>query len=351
MPEEMKRSLPEKFRGMFPRIIYTANPVGASVGYFRRHFVKARAPFAIEEIDGFTRQYIPSRIEDNPSEDPVAAKGRIRGLNDEATASALIEGNWDAPTGDFYPEWNEDYHVIPDLDFPEHWFRFRTFDWGTAEPFAAYWFCVSDGKAVSDHTGRSWFFPRGAFIAYREWYGCNAEDPAVGLRMRNQDVAAGILARSRAKCEHDLITLTDSLPFQDRGGDMIADVFAREGCVLTLGDTSRESGWSQLRSRLIGIEVDSNDHRRTPMIYFTRSCKYARDYIPSLPRHPTKREDAAEHGEATHACDAIRLGCMARTKIRDLAEPIPKTDNLRNEITFNVAIKRIQEKRERRHAY
>lgn len=135
-------------------------------------------------------------------------------------------------------------------------------------------------------------------------------------------MARGIVERSELN-HKTLVTLTDSLPFQDRGGETIAMTFAREGVVLSRGDTSRITGWSQMRSRLIGIEHDSNDTIRLPMLYITASCKAARDYIPSLPRHPSeaKKEDAAEHGEATHACDAIRLGCMAHPVIRDRKEP------------------------------
>ena len=83
MSEEMKDKLPaqlrplyphlsdEQLRDFFPRIIYTANPMGASVGYFRRNFVLCqpegkiwRAP---DDEGGFMRQYIPSKIIDNLS--------------------------------------------------------------------------------------------------------------------------------------------------------------------------------------------------------------------------------------------------------------------------------------------
>jgi hypothetical protein len=47
MSEEMKAKVPDDLKGMFPKIIYTANPIGASMGYFRRGFVKAAAPGTI----------------------------------------------------------------------------------------------------------------------------------------------------------------------------------------------------------------------------------------------------------------------------------------------------------------
>lgn len=340
MPSEMKAALPERFKGMFPRIIYTANPIGASIGFFRRHFVKARKEYEIEEVEGFKRQYIPSRVQDNKSEDEAATRGRVSGMYDAAIAQALIEGDWDAPIGDFFQEWDESTHVVDDFEPPAHWFRYRSFDWGTADPFAVYWWAVSDGESFKDHKGQQSWFPRGAIVAYREWYGCDEEHPSKGNRMRNEEIATGILQRSQHPSEIRIPTITDSLPFQDRGGKTIAETFAENGVILTLGDTSRIPGWSQMRSRLKGIEIDSNDGKRTPMIYFVRSCKFARDYIPALPRHKTKGEDAEESGEATHSCDAIRLACMARAMATDAAEKPFDTSNLRNNFTFNQVIER-----------
>lgn len=322
MPREMQESLPDEFKGKFPRIIYTANPIGTSVGFFRRHFVKARPHEAIELVDGFKRQYLMSRYTDNLSVDEEAHKGRLSGIGDMALAKALDEGDWDSPIGEFFPEWEEKRHVVVDFIPPPHWFRFRVFDWGTADPAYVGWIAISDGEPFRDSMGRERWFPRGAFVLYSEWYIADASDPGKGLRLRNEDMARGIIERSELN-HKTLVTLTDSLPFQDRGGETIAMTFAREGVVLSRGDTSRITGWSQMRSRLIGIEHDSNDTIRLPMLYITASCKAARDYIPSLPRHPSeaKKEDAAEHGEATHACDAIRLGCMAHPVIRDRKEP------------------------------
>lgn len=353
-PKEFKATLPDWAKGKFPRIIYTANPIGVSVGFFRRHFVKARPAFSMEPVEGFIRQYIPSRAADNLSVDVEATKGRLAGLNDPSKAKALLDGDWDAPTGDFFSEWDEARHVVPDFIPPVHWFRYRTFDWGNAEPFAVYWWAVSDGEQFKvpmlqlvdgiylEREVQLWF-PRGALICYREWYGCQPDNPDKGLRMRNEEIAQGILARSKAPEEKGITTLTDSYPFPDRGeGKTIAETFADNGVPLELGKTARVTGWSQMRSRLIGKEFETG--KRIAMLFFCACCKYARDYIPALPRHPSeqKMEDAAEHGEATHSCDAVRLACMARAEASDLPAPDPDTAGLKNEITFEQAIVRVK---------
>jgi hypothetical protein len=338
MNEGMKARLPEQFKGKFPRIIYTCNPIGQSVGFFRREFVKAREAFSIEKVGAFLRQYIPSRVEDNLSEDPEALRGRMQEIGDAALAKALIEGDWDAPIGDFFPEWSETRHVVPNFTPPDHWYRYRSFDWGTAEPFAVYWVAVSDGESFTDSKGVTRWYPKGALIFYKEWYGCDPMRPADGIRMRNEDMAYGIKERSTA-LELNTPILTDSLPFQDRGGPTIASVFMACGSPLIKGDTSRIPGWSQLRGRLTGKLIDANDKQPTPMIYFCESCRYARDYIPSLERNPKDLEDAVDSGEATHSTDAIRLACQAHiiTNVKELEEKRPEP---KNHMTFDEAFER-----------
>lgn len=359
MPREMKDKLveqlrhlypqhkPEELREFFPRILYTTNPIGVSVGYFRRGFVEPRAPLKIgaapENDGGFTRIYIPSRIEDNPSADPVAQRKRLSALG-EAQAEALIKGLWDQPTGDFFKEYNDDLHSVDDFTVPSHWFKFRTFDWGSQDPFAVYWFAVSDGEEFVDDSGNTRWFPRGALIIYREWFGCVEDDPSKGLHMRNEDIAKGIVSRTlEATCG---LTFSDNFPFADRGAVKngvkytMADEFFDNGCPLTLGNTARVYGWKQMRSRLQGIEG-------VPMLYVQKQCIYARDYIPTLPHHDTKAEDAAESGESTHSCDAIRLGCA----LKPFVEEAPKTELPRargvSTITPRDLIKRSQQKKRR----
>lgn len=332
MPLEMKATLPDDWRHKLPAILYTANPIGVSVPFFKRNFVEARPHEAIELVEGFKRQYMLSRYTDNPSVDESAHKGRLEGIGDKKIAAALDLGDWNAITGEFFPEWDEARHVVPDCVLPRHWFRFRGLDLGYAEPTAVYWVAVSDGEVFKDENNGDRWFPRGALVVYREWYICDPSEPAKGLRMRNEDIAAGILSRSAAY-ERNVITLTDSLPFQDRGGEGPDITFQREGVQLTQGDTSRVTGWAAMRGRLIGIPVKTGDKPdRIPMIYFFESCKYARDYIPALPRHPSesKSEDAAEHGEATHAPDAIRLICMVHSVVRDA--PVSGPDYIKRAI-------------------
>lgn len=334
MSEEMKARVPEEWKGQFPKLLHITNPVGVSAGYYRREFVDARKPHSIEKVGPFFRQYIPAFLDDNPSEDSDATRARIaNAFPDEATQKSYINEdktgvtNWHQRSGEFFPEWNESRHVVEDFIPPPWWFRFRGLDLGYAEPCCTYWVAVSDGEPFKDHEGRERWFPRGAFVIYKEWYICDPKEPSKGLRYRNEDIRDGIIARTEIGHRGD-VTLTDGLPFQDRGGESVPKVFANngQGIVLTLGDTSRVVGWNQFRSRLIGVEYSDpvQGTIRIPMIYFCECCKAARDYIPALPRHPSesKKEDAAEHGEATHSPDTVRIICMAHTVIKDSIPPL-----------------------------
>lgn len=327
--KEFADKIPDKWKGTFPRLYHLTNFVGPGMGYYRRGFLECREPFEIQKVGQFNRQYIPAYLTDNDSEDASATIARIKeAFPDPMVQRALLECDWRAMAGDMFPEWNEDRHVVTDFRPPVHWFRFRSLDLGYAEPTAVYWCAVSDGEPFFDHDHNERWFPRGAFIIYNEWYVCDEREPSKGLRLRNEDIRDGVIERSELGHRTD-ITLTDSLPFQDRGGESVPSVFLNKGSgiVLTLGDTSRVVGWNQFRSRLIGIEIDldgSGIMMRLPMIYFTESCRYIRQYVPMLQRHKSesKPEDAVEHGEATHSCDAIRLICMAHTIIKDKISPL-----------------------------
>jgi hypothetical protein len=340
--EEMRASMPEFFKTRIPRILYTANPVGVSVGYFRRQFVRARPPMVIEQVGAFKRQYIPAKVQDNPSEDAVATAGRMAMIGDEALGKALLEGDWEAPVGDFFPEWDSERHVFPDFVPPKHWQRWRSFDWGSTDPFAVLWGCTADGQPFETSEGKRWL-PKGAIIIYQEWYGCDEKDPSRGIGMRNREIAKGIRDLSEPGFER-VTTLTDSLPFQDRGNEFnIAEVFALEGCMLTEAATARVPGWSSVRDGLKGKKISVEDKEATPLLYVTRSCKYLQEYIPALPRHPTKPRDAAEEGEPTHICDALRYLVHGRLPIsekeQEKFDPTkPWTPTLSNIPTFNQAL-------------
>lgn len=312
----------EQLIDFFPKILYLSNPIGASAGYFRKYFVKARPKYAIgfapEEDGGYPRQYIPARVEDNPSEDAILTHRRVKGVGDKDTADALLNENWDAPIGDFFRDYDDLVHTIPDIRPHEHWFKYMSFDWGSAEPFCVLWWCVTDDTPIEcGNMLRT--FPRGALICYREWYGADPDYPSKGLHMRNPDIAAGMIERTHEDMSG--LVLTDSYPFIDVGGTSgdgkrlrMADTFAACGVPLVKANTKRVFGCTEIKARLKGIGENPGD---IPLIYFCESCVAVREYLPAVATDPTNREAYVEDGDATHSVDCVRYACATRPIVKD----------------------------------
>jgi len=324
MSNDAKENIPVEWRHLFPKIIYLMNRMGPSKGYFRRTFVRSRPKYQIEKVGAFLQQYIPANVRDNPSEDIDATIERVTEATDAATAKALLsEDGWDAQTGNYFEMWESDKHVIKDFVIPDFWLRFRTFDYGSYEPWACLWWAVSPGVEIGNT-----YLPRGCLVCYREWYGCKAEHPTndrdklvTNLAPKdwsNIDMANGIIDRTEERFDSQP-TFTDKFPFNNLGGRTIAKEFEDAGIKLTLGDTDRKNGWAQMGSKLTGEKLIAGSEERWPMMVFFESCKYCQDYIPMIERNPDegKMWDAQENGEATHICDCVRLAAMAHKIVHD----------------------------------
>jgi len=117
MSHETKAKIPIEWRDNFPKIIYLMNRLGVSKNYFKRVFVRSRPKYQTEKVGAFLQQYIPCRVDDNPSEDVQATIERVNEGADSATAKALLsEDGWDAQTGNYFDMWNSDFHVIKDFN-------------------------------------------------------------------------------------------------------------------------------------------------------------------------------------------------------------------------------------------
>ena len=312
----------------------SANPGGPGHHWIKQLFIDP-APLGFLPFfppnQPVEHMFIPSRISDNKlllKNDP----SYIQNLQVQASPElvrAWLFGDWDVQVSSFFPEFARSRHVTEPFNVPMHWYRFRTFDWGSSHPFAVLWWTVSDGTPIVTRDGREKIFPRGALICYREWYGMQPGKPDVGLRLRNDDIVRGIIGRTHHE-EKIAYTATDSLPFQDHGGISIAESFARGGVALKRGDTkSRVTGWQQLRSRLIGTGV-------YPLIYFFSSCVHCIRTLPALQSDRHNMEDVDTKLE-DHAPDAIRLACMERPIVRDVR--IPTHLKPLSEMTFDELLK------------
>lgn len=279
------------------------------------------------EARDIERIFIPSKVSDNlllAQNDPNYVL-RIMQSGNEALVRAWLDGDWSVIAGAYFPEWDLSLHVVEPCELPAHWVRFRACDWGSAKPFCVLWFAVSDGSLPQ--------FPRGAMVAYREWYGTSAktstEDQNVGLKLTAEQVADGIVEREKRDDEGKLIekidmSVMDPAAFAVSGGPSIAEKMALRKCYFHRADNKRVgtrgsmSGWDSVRGRLQG-DAESDDSR--PLLYFFSTCVHSIRTLPALQHDPDHPEDVDTDGE-DHAPDTIRYGCAARPWVR-LAKATP----------------------------
>ena len=327
-PEHLAQQ-PAFWQKKLPWVLQTGNPTGVSVGYYRKHYVKARPEFAIEKVGGFRRQFVPSKAYDNKSVNLEAHAERLSEIGDPELAKALDTGDWDAITGNYFSTWDEDRHVVRDFPIPSWWGpRFRTFDYGSHEPWACTWWVMSPGVTVHEGTIYEKYLPRGCLVCYREWYGCKAEYPTSEAEKNitnlapkgwsNRDMANGIIDLTEPEYD-DQPTFTDKFPFIKLGGRAIEHDFKDAGIVLSLGELDRKNRGAQTTSRLNGLKLLAGSEERWPMMVFFESCKYCRDYMPAVERHKSESRqwDYQENGEPTHIVDTITLAAVAHNVVND----------------------------------
>lgn len=298
------QKIPPQWQGKFPRIMAGANPGGEGHHWVKASFIDGVRPLEARQMvpkdGGMLRQYIPARLDDNPTMDDNYAD-KLAGLGSEAMVRAMLEGDWDIVAGAYFTEFRRERHVVKPFEIPSHWTRYRAFDWGSARPFACYWIAVSDGTLPR--------FPRGALIYYREYYGM-AEEANVGLKLPADKVAQEIKRRDQGETTKDGgWGVADPAIFIVDGGESIGETMRKQGVLWRRADNKRIAGWEQVRIRLDGDE----DGR--PLLFVFETCVHLIRTLPALQHDEHKPEDVDTNNE-DHGPDAARYGCMARPIVR-----------------------------------
>jgi Terminase large subunit, T4likevirus-type, N-terminal len=307
--------------GVRPQMKVTCNPGGAGHGWVKARYCldshpqgmevfrfNWKNPFTGKTIEK-TRIFIPSKVSDNAylGEDYVANLYQV-GTNEQV--KGWLEGDWSIVQGSFFGDCWSVRNIVAPFAIPEGWLRFRSIDWGSMHPFSVGWWAV----ASEDTTTLQSVIPRGALIRYREWYGAAAPD--VGLKMTVEEVAEGVVRRSRD--EKYAYTVCDPSMFASSGGPSLAERlfhYPRFGIVKP-GDNERVSrsgspgksgamgGWDAMRQRLRG-------DGEKPMLFVFTTCRDFLRTIPSLTHDIHKAEDIDTNSE-DHIADETRYACMSR---------------------------------------
>lgn len=310
--------IPKKYEGRFPRIISGANPGGVGHQFVKATFIDGNLAYEVSKTPssegGMLRQFIPARLEDNPSmaDNDPGYEDRLSGLGSDNLVKAMRWGDWDVVEGAFFDNFDRNRHVVKPFTIPEHWMRFRAGDWGSAKPFSFGWYAVASEDYIA---GPGKVIPRGALIKYREWYGIKKDAhgsfvPDVGLKMTAEAVGAGILEREKG--DNVSYGVLDPAAFAEDGGPSIK---SRMGVSFRPADNKRVpgrgamGGWDQVRARLDG------DGDGRPMLFFFETCIHTIRTFPAL-QHDEDRPEDLDTNQEDHALDETRYACMSRPWMR-----------------------------------
>lgn len=303
--------LPEKYKGMFPRIICGSNPGGVGHNWVKAAFVD-QGPMVIERMPkaegGMFRQYIPALLDDNPTltENDPDYVDRLEGLGNPALVKAMKSGDWNIIDGGMFDDlWDEKTHVLEPFEIPKSWRVDRSFDWGSSKPFSVGWWAESDGTEATLKDGTRRNFPRGSLFRIGEWYGCKEGKVNEGLKLLAADVAKGIKEREEKMGRRVQPGPADNSIFDTQNGNCIADDMAKHGIRWERSDKSpgsRKNGWELLRGRL----SEGKKHpMEEPGLFIFSNCRQWIRTVPTLPRDPDNTDDVDTDAE-DHAGDETR---------------------------------------------
>lgn len=305
-------TVPEKYEGLFPRILNGSNPGGIGHNWVKAAWIDPQPALSVwraaREDGGMLRQYIPARLADNPSiHDPEQYKAQLAGLGNPALVRAMEDGDWNIVAGGMFDDlWRPEVHVVEPFEIPRSWRIDRSLDWGSSKPFSAGWWAESDGTEATlrDGSRRSW--SRGTLFQIMEHYGWNGQ-PNEGCRKLASEVAREVVAMEKEMPWGSRVRPgpADNAIFDETDGVCIARDFSRHGVTWTRSEKSpgsRKVGAEKIRGRL---KASLKGPIEEPGLFVFQGCRHSIRTIPTLPRDDRDQDDVNSDAE-DHAYDMWR---------------------------------------------
>lgn len=278
-----------------PRIRAGATPLDIGHQWVKERWITPTTPNEIWKAPasegGFTRQFIPAKLTDNPTlmkADPTYLD-RLRALPEEEYAARAL-GSWDVFTGQYFTRWRDSIHVEEPFDIPVDWDKYLCVDYGHAAPYACLWF------ARPPETQTAWF--------YREQYG-------KGVDLKEQ-VYRAWQATGDEKLKAIILDPSMFAKVNVKGDrvDAMSEewkrVFGNTANVIK-GDNARISGWRLLREMVEWKESPNGGVLVPPRFHAFNTCSNLVRTLPLLISDKNNLEDVDSDGE-DHAADAARYG-------------------------------------------
>lgn len=282
------------------RFFLTCNPGGVGHRWVKRLFVDKKYktdcenPEENENPDDYN--FIAAMVEDNPAllASSPTYLAQLMALP-ENMRNAHRYGDWSALAGTYFPEFSEAKHVIAPFKIPDHWVRYRAFDYGL-DALAVGWF-------AQDENGRSYM--------YRE------------LKLSNLIVsdAAKLIRDNTGVGEQIAITFAppDMWNRQKDTGKTMAEVYMLNGIYIVKADNNRVQGWLQVKEALAPAP-DFDEQKKLlpekewrPGLLIFNNCKETIGDIQAIQADEKNPNDCAkEPHEITHLPDMLRYYCVSR---------------------------------------
>ena len=295
---------PNKFR-------LTCNPGGIGHRWVKRLFIDrqyrtdSENPEENENPDDY--EFIAARVEDNIA--LMNSKGGKGGQQYLQMLSSLPEnirqahryGDWDALSGNYFPEFQTATHTCKPFAIPREWARYRAIDYGL-DMLACAWFAIA---------------PSGRLYMYRELKqsGLIVTDAATKIK---EHTAVG----EKIVCTY---APSDIWSRQKDTGKTMAEVFMLNDVPIVQASRARVQGWLQVKEMFAPMEDGK------PKLIVFNTCREYIDDVQAIQASDKDPNDCAtEPHEITHLNDAVRYFCISRATAAE-REDVAISDDLLEE--------------------
>lgn len=276
------------------RMYYTCNPGGVGHQWVKRLFID-RDYQQSERPEDYV--FIAAKVDDNyvlMQRDPDY-KRQLENMPEEMRR-AHLEGDWDLFMGQYFTEFRREIHVVSPFPIPDHWQRYRAFDYGL-DMLACYW------------------------AAFDELGNCYVYNELCQANLIISDAAKEILNRTPDESKIECTFAPKDMWAANRAtGKYQAEIFSEAGLRLTPVSNGRIDGWQNLLEWLHPVD-DGTGEKRPRLRIFSNCTELIKD-IPLLQHDEKNPSDCAtEPHNITHSPDALRYLLDGRPRPAQILSP------------------------------
>lgn len=278
-----------------------SNPGNIGHIWAKKRFIDKRLHYKIyTDEEGNTSCFIPATIKDNPyliENDPQYIK-RLKMLP-KHERMALLDGNWDIFSGQFFSDWTPSIHIIEPFYIPLYWKRFIGIDYGLTTPASIGWYAQNEN---------------GFIVRYREIYkeGLHYDVLAKeicklsGLEKIGYIVSDPAIFGDKQHHKEAKETKSGAQIMQEEINKYYKE-HNRENDAFTIyrGDNRRIEGWRTVKNYL-----RINDNQQSAFAVFSTCINFISTFPANI--HDDKFPEDLDTSGEDHCADEIRYALSSR---------------------------------------